>query len=419
MTPLDKWIRETARLPELTESALRGYHLGKLRDIVGYAKARGRYYRERFVEHGEIKSLADFQALPFTDAADISRNPLDFLCVPPDDVSRIVTLRTSGTTGSGKRIFSAPEDQELTIEFFRYGMSTFTVRGDRALLFMPGESPGGVGNLLTRGLERLGAASRVYGPVSDYGGARLALLEYGPDVAVGLPSQMLRLARETAGVFKLKSVLLASDYISPALESAIEAAWGCEVFTHYGLTESGLGGAVSCEAHDGYHMRDNDLYFEIIDPASGSPLPDGECGEIVFTTLNHAAMPLIRYRTGDRSRIIPSRCPCGSAVRRLGRIAGRMAEPIRLRSGQSLSTTDLDDILYKYPEIAAFAADLSSDGGTETLTITVKLAGASPSPPTIPELDALPVKVAIKLGTPGFFTTGTLKRKITGVSSTV
>jgi phenylacetate-coenzyme A ligase PaaK-like adenylate-forming protein len=89
------------------------------------------------------------------------------------------------------------------------------------------------------------------------------------------------------------------------------------------MTEMGLGGAMACEERVGYHPREADLIFEIIDPQTGGPLPEGEVGEVVFTTLTRAAMPLIRYRTGDLSRWIPGNCPCGSVLKRLDRIADR------------------------------------------------------------------------------------------------
>lgn len=323
ITPLEKWISAKIGLPALTPDSLRGYQLKKLREAVGYAKARGRFYSEYLRGFDDIVSFDDFKKLPFTTPDDIAQNPRDFLCVSLTDISRIVTLDTSGTTGRVKRVFFTEEDQELTIDFFRHGMATFTSPGDNTLIFLPGRSPGGVCDLLVQGLSRLGAAGRVFGPVSDFEDAGRALLEHDPDVIVGLPSQMYRLALETKGSFRLKSVLLASDYISPDHVGAIERSWECRVYTHYGMTETGFGGAVSCHANSGYHIREADLYFEIIDPKTGLELPDGEFGEIVFTTLNRGAMPLIRYRTGDMSQILEGPCPCGSILRRFGRIADR------------------------------------------------------------------------------------------------
>lgn len=414
ITPLDAWIRESTGLREISGQSLGEYHFRKLGEIVDYAKTKSRFYRARFAGFGEMEKLSDFQALPFTTPLDVLNGSNDFLCVPPDEISRIVTLRTSGTTGKGKRIFFTREDQELTVDFFECGMSTFTARGDRTLIFLPGETPGGVGDLLKRGLGRLGAHSDVYGPISDHSDSKRIFLEYSPDVVVGLPSQMFRLSAETAGGISPKSVLLASDNMPRDLCDAIRRNWKCEVFTHYGLTETGLGGAVTCAADAGYHMRENDLYFEIVDPEYGRPVPDGEYGEIVITTLNHRGMPLIRYRTGDASRILTQECECGSALRRLEGISGRINEPLQLRSGQNISIKTLDDILYGSPGVLSFSAYLADDAknGGETLVISITQADRNAAMPAIPELDGLPVKVVLKKGEQDFFTTGVAKRRI-------
>jgi phenylacetate-coenzyme A ligase PaaK-like adenylate-forming protein len=121
----------------------------------------------------------------------------------------------------------------------------------------------------------------------------------------------------------MKAILLSAEYVSDENVRIIEEIWDCKVFEHYGMTEMGLGGAMACETRIGYHPREADLIFEIIDPESGAALPDGEYGEIVFTTLTREAMPLVRYRTGDFSRFIPEPCPCGSKLKRLDRVANR------------------------------------------------------------------------------------------------
>ena len=310
-------------MPELSPEALREYQLLKLRETFDYVKKRGRFYRGYFSAFDSIESFDAFQKLPFTTPADISRSPNDFLCVPPDEISRIVTLSTSGTTGNSKRIFFTSEDQELTIDFFHHGMSTLASPRDRVLISMPGRSPGGVCDLLARGLDRLGAVSRVFGPAADQKDMERELFDFCPDVIVGTPLVIYQLASNTAGIFHLKSVLLASDYIPRDYIPAIESAWKCKVFSHYGMTETGLGGAVSCGVNAGYHMREADLYFEVIDPITGRNQADGEYGEIVFSTLNRRGMPLLRYRTGDSSRMLVERCPCGSCIRRFDHIADR------------------------------------------------------------------------------------------------
>jgi phenylacetate-coenzyme A ligase PaaK-like adenylate-forming protein len=112
------------------------------------------------------------------------------------------------------------------------------------------------------------------------------------------------------------------------------------------MTEMGFGGGVECEARSGCHLREADLHFEIVDPRSGTPVPEGTSGEIVFTTLMRRAMPLIRYRTGDVGRMIPEPCGCGTVLKTLEKVRVRMSSVRRLRSGGLLSMADLDEVLF-------------------------------------------------------------------------
>ena len=96
------------------------------------------------------------------------------------------------------------------------------------------------------------------------------------------------------------------------------------------MTEMGYGGGVECDVHDGYHLREADLFVEIVDPVTRQPLPDGVYGEVVFTTLTRRAMPLIRYRTGDMARFLTDALPLWHVLRRLSRIQGRLANTVSL-----------------------------------------------------------------------------------------
>ena len=120
--------------------------------------------------------------------------------------------------------------------------------------------------------------------------------------------------------------------MSPAaIVKGLQEIWDCAVYNHYGTTEMGLGGGVECAARRGYHLREADLYFEIIDPLTGGILEDERrYGEIVVTTLTRHGMPLIRYRTGDRSRFIPGNCLCGTLLNTLEKVSGRFGGLIHL-----------------------------------------------------------------------------------------
>jgi phenylacetate-coenzyme A ligase PaaK-like adenylate-forming protein len=145
----------------------------------------------------------------------------------------------------------------------------------------------------------------------------------------------------------------------------------------------GLGGGVECESHQGYHMRDADMFFEVIDPNTGLPTQEGEEGEIVFTTLTRTGMPLIRYRMGDLSRFLPGKCPCGSNLHQLEKVQTRLVGRIPLgnnyyqpgRSGQCP---------FRFEEIFDFNTKLVQSGNKNQLQLTI----FTPFDPTTKRIEA-------------------------------
>jgi phenylacetate-coenzyme A ligase PaaK-like adenylate-forming protein len=334
---MDGWICRKIGLPAgapLTRAAIEGYQLEMLRRTLLMAKSRSPYYRETLagVDPGsDVTGLEDLRKIPFTSEADLRANGRLMACVPQSEVSRIVTLDTSGSAGAPKRIFFTEGDQELTIDFFHHGMKNLVDETDTVLIMLPCMAPGSVGDLLRTGLGRGGVNAVPFGPVPRADDSRdaealAAMRSSGATSIVGGPKEVARLARSSpeAGA-AVRTVLLSTEYVSDGDRSDIERLWGCRVFEHYGSTECGLGGAVSCHVRQGYHPREADLIFEIIHLEKGEAAPDGEWGEVVFTTVTREAMPFIRYRTGDVSRWIPGPCGCGSVLRRLDRVRERAA----------------------------------------------------------------------------------------------
>jgi phenylacetate-coenzyme A ligase PaaK-like adenylate-forming protein len=164
-------------------------------------------------------------------------------------------------------------------------------------------------------------------------------------------------------------VLLSTDYVPASLVENIQRSWGCRVYQHYGMTEMGYGGGVECDAHAGYHLREADLFVEIIDPARGRVMPEGMSGEVVFTTLSRRAMPLIRYRTGDMARFIPEACPCGSPLPRLDKVRGRRTNEVVLAPKIRLDMSMLDEALFAIPEIFDYQAELLPADGCSRLQL--------------------------------------------------
>nr|WP_305146609.1 AMP-binding protein [Anaerovorax odorimutans] len=235
-------------------------------------------------------------------------------------------METSGTTGLPKRIFFTEEDQELTIDFFHNGMQLLTDASDTVMILMPCRRPGSIGDLLRKGLERFNVRTIAYGLPDGTDDEKILEIMEKERVTctVALATQLAALAKKAdTRRIPMRTVLLSAEYVSEENKKVIEEAWGCRIFEHYGMTEMGLGCAVSCPQLCGYHIRELDLYLEIIDPVTGQVLPDGEEGEIVFTTLTRKGMPFIRYRTGDWSSFLTEPCKCGSILKRISRVGDR------------------------------------------------------------------------------------------------
>jgi phenylacetate-CoA ligase len=232
-----------------------------------------------------------------------------------------------------------------------------------------------VGDLLRNALALMGVAGVVHGPIRDIKTAIGQIIDGAIDSLVGIPAQVLALARHPDSARippgRIRSILLSTDYVPRAVTAALRQTWDCDVFQHYGMTEMGYGGGVGCAAHDGYHLREADLLFEIVDPVTGQPVRDGRQGEVVFTTLNRRAMPLIRYRTGDLAAWIEAPCPCGSVLRRMGWVQGRRRDKIRLADGSLLDPTDLDEALFPLPEVIDFQAAVGSTPEGDLLHVTL------------------------------------------------
>jgi len=359
-TPLENWIVDKTGIRERSREALEGYQLKKIRETMLYARENCEFYSRllKNMDAGQICSLSDFQHVPFTYPHDISKNPNSFLCVPQSRVKRIVTLRSSGTRGKEKRIFFTEEDLNLTVDFFKVGMGCLVDETDRVFVLLPGNTYGSIGDLLKKALSMLKIECFVYGVLSDPIDAARCIEDKGITCIVGIPIQVLYLSRTQREVFKrnIKKVLLSTDYVPEALINELSHKCGCRVFTHYGMSEMGYGGGIECQALNGYHMREGDLYFEIINPHTGMAVENGQYGEVVFTTLTRHAMPLIRYRTGDMASFSSVPCECGTFLKTMKRVLGRIDNSVDLSNGRYISLWELDEIILKYEEVIDYKA---------------------------------------------------------------
>ena len=378
ITPLEALINYSIgqTTEPLTRAAIEHYQGEQLCRLVDYCGEHAPFYRQKLATAGDagaIKGLQDLANLLLTSEEELRNHGPKMLCVSQDAVARIVTLPSSGTTGVPKRIFFTEEDLERTLEFFHQGMQTLVEPGQTVAILLPGTTPDSTGHLLARALKRMAVTSHILGLVEDPMLAAKKIAEVRPDVLVGFPVQILAIAQVAAAYTipfgTIRTVLLCSDYIPQSLNARLSKLLNCQIFSHYGTVETGLGGGVDCEAHCGCHLREADLLFEIIDLQTTRPLPLGEWGEIVVTTLTRTAMPLIRYRTGDYGRLLPGTCPCGSHIRRIDKVRGRMSQVRTLQNGRHLALHSLDEILFAIPGLLDFQATLTREEQQDTLQL--------------------------------------------------
>ena len=334
---LDALIAAQEGLQKIDRESIEAIQLDRLNRLLARERERGGFYRglpER------LASLAELSALPFTTEEDLARYPGALLLCSQAQIQRVLSDATSGTTGAAKRVFYTEGDLENTVRLYMAGLGELIFPGSVTMICFPFSGPFGLGELIAEAIRRLGARPIKAGPFLSYGEYAALLEKEKPDTFVGMPVQLLSLLR-FGGRGSLRRALVSGDACPDSVIAGCEELLGTRLFPHYGSREMGMAGAICCQAHEGMHLRENHVVAEIVDE-KGAPLPPGEWGELVITTIGMEAMPLIRYRTGDLTRILPGVCPCGSETLRLDRI---------VRRDSGLSAAALDEILFSDPAV--------------------------------------------------------------------
>lgn len=396
---LEEWVHDTMRAEAAAEPELRSslgtlqpghmtredvdrYHLFKLKKMLSYVHEKSSFYKELFAKSGvkpsDVSSLADLQKIPFTDSSELANNPNRFVCVSMKDVERVTTFTTSGTTGPEKRVFCTKKDLERITDFMGTGIRTVAAKEDVVQIMLPSGSVNNQADLLEQGVLKMGATPIKAG-LNKTSAEQLELIKrHGTTVLFGVTWLVYRMTqelREKHALDKLgvKTVFVCTGYLADAQKEHLRSTWNCDVHTHYGLTEMGLGVAVECHAHNGYHFNEADLLLEVVDPATGCVLTEGE-GELVFTTLRREGTPLVRYRTHDITQIIPEPCPCGAATLvRFDKVTKRTELVVRLADGQEIYPSIFDEELYKLPELVDYDVTVKKSGGKDRLHVLAEV----------------------------------------------
>lgn len=381
------WSKEET----LSRKEMQALQLERLKETVTRVYEHVLPYRKKMDEAGvkpeDIKSLDDLKRLPFVTKQDMRDNyPYGLFAVPMDDIVRIHA--SSGTTGKPTVVGYTAGDMETWTECVsRIAAAGGATSGDIAqICFGYGMFTGALG--LHYGLENMGAAI----VPSSTGNSEKQLMymkDFGTTLLVATPSYALRLAEVAAEIginpktdLKVKTALVGSELLTDAMREEMHKVWGedMKITTNYGMSElMGPGVSGECLCHTGMHINEDFFIPEIIDPKTGEVLPEGELGELVITCIKKEALPLIRYRTKDMTRLFYEPCKCGRTTCRMENPSGRSDDMLKVR-GVNVFPGQIEEVVLSVEGLGPhYEIIVERDGYSDKLTVRVELAHATDS----------------------------------------
>lgn len=351
-------------------------------DRIDALEAANSFYGKKLEEAGinHVSSPEEFEKLPFSEKNDLREAyPLGLMTAPQEEIVRIHS--SSGTTGTPVIIPYTKKDVDDWATMFARCYEMAGITNKDVIQITPGYGLWTAGIGFQAGCEKLGAMCVPMGPGNTDKQLQM-MQDMGSTVLCATSSYALLLAEEIEkrGIkdkIHLKKGVIGSERWGQKMRERISTELGIELYDIYGLTEIyGPGIGINCKHDTGMHYWDDFIYLEIIDPQTLRPVPDGEWGEIVITTLVKEGAPLIRYRTHDLSRIIPGECPCGSKFPRLDVIGGRTDDMMKIK-GVNVFPKQIEEILAEFPELSSeYQIRISHLDGKDTMRIYVETNGS-------------------------------------------
>jgi phenylacetate-CoA ligase len=350
------WEKELETLPR---KKLLTLQVDRLNITLQYAR-RSPFYGNLFSGNGRypdrISDAGQIELLPFTEKQHLRENfPYGFLTLPQKDIIRLHS--SSGTTGNPTVIFHNRHDIESWSNLMARSLFCAGVRDTDVFQNIVGYGlfTGGLG--FQYGIEKLGALSIPAGAGNSLRQIKL-MRDYGTTAIHAIPSYMARLydvfleeGLDPKKDTQLRMLCIGAEPHTGEQRQRIQEMFGVKAFNSFGLSEmNGPGVAFECEYQTGLHIWEDAFLVEIVDPDTLHPVLEGEYGELVMTTLDREANPLIRFRTRDITRFIPGECPCGRTHRRIDRITGRTDDMFILR-GCNIFPMQIEGVLLKVPEV--------------------------------------------------------------------
>ena len=376
------WAKEET----LSRAEIEALQLARLQETVCRVYEKVQPYREKMdaagVKPDDIRTLSDLKRLPFVTKQDMRDNyPFGLFAVPKDELVRIHA--SSGTTGKPTVVGYTKRDLDVWTETVsRIAALGGATRQDVAqICFGYGMFTGALG--LHYGLEKIGAAM-VPSSTGNTEKQIMYMKDFGTTLLVATPSYALRIAEVAMQMgidpktgLNVKIGLLGSELLTEAMRTEMHKLWGDEmlVTSNYGMSElNGPGGSGECEYLCGMHINEDFFIPEIIDPKTGEVLPPGEKGELVITCIYKEALPLIRYRTKDITRLIYEPCKCGRTTVRMENLDGRTDDMLKIR-GVNVFPSQIEEVLLGIDQIGPhYEIIVTRKDHTDRLEIRVELA---------------------------------------------
>lgn len=380
MKNVEYWQPELETMPRQQLEALQ---VEKLRRTIGICLQSPFYKRvlgERGITSDTIKTIDDVRRLPFTTKQDLRENyPFGLVGGNMKDAIRIHS--SSGTTGNPTVVTYSRHDIESWANMIARSMYMVGCRDTDVFQNSSGYGmfTGGLG--FQYGAEKLGATT-VPAAAGNSKRQIMFIRDFGTTCLHAIPSYAIRLAEvfHEEGIdprsTKLHTLFIGAEPHTDEQRRRIERLLGVKAYNSFGMTEmNGPGVAFECQEQNGMHLWEDNYILEIIDPDTLEPVPDGEIGEMVLTTLDRTMMPILRYRTHDLTRILPGDCPCGRTHRRIDRIKGRTDDMFIIK-GVNVFPMQVEKILVKYPGLGSnYLITLDSEGDNDVMTVDVELDG--------------------------------------------
>jgi len=366
----------------MSSSEMRKLQSERLKELVNKVYQNVEFYRKKMDEKGirpsDIRSIDDISKLPFTNKTDLRDNyPFGLFAAPMKEIVRIHA--SSGTTGKPTTVGYTKKDIENWQEVLARCliMSGVTPEDIVQVSFGYGLFTGGLG--IHYGAENVGCTvvpisagntRRQLQLMSDFGSTVLACT---PSYALHLADAMSEFGYSLSDM-KLKTGVFGAEPFSENMRLELEKKWGIKAFDIYGLSEiMGPGVANDCEFHDGLHIHEDHFFPEVVDPKTKEPLPDGQQGELVFTTLTKEGIPLLRYNTHDLTTLTRERCECGRTLVRMKKITGRSDDMLIIR-GVNLFPSQIEQVLLEMRETSAhYMLYVDRENNLDILELKVEL----------------------------------------------